>query len=451
MAKKNSKSEETFVCRYKYRLYPTAEQIKWFHQQFSGMRFMYNRILDFADKNYEETGKNCIEKFSFATYKKEHPNDLWLKELLASAVNQEHRFAIRAFTNYFRRLQNKKKNKSNDVVNKPKRKSVKKDRNSFSIQTQHCSDSATKGSVVLDWENNTVKFPKIGIISAVLHRRFVGGFETATIMEDCGEYYISLVIRPEHPQPLPKTGKSVGIDMGKRENLVIPSEGEPYPNPKPGNKSKRKLRRLNKKLARQQRVLVPDDQLTEYQKSSGKPVYIDSIRRAKTKCQIQKLYAHDKHIRQNYAHNISIDLVRKYDLIGVENLNIKGQVSNGKKKQKSVGEQKLKPRKGSAKARKANHRTTMDAGWYRIKEDIRYKAEWYGKQFEEVGRFFASSQMCHKCGHLNKKVKDPKVIKYVCDNCGEELDRDVNAAINIREEAIRLRREKKVKQEAVKC
>ena len=324
--------------RLKYRLFPTKEQKEWLHQQFSGMRYMYNRILDFAEEKRKETGTNHVFDFSFASYKKENPNNQFLKGLLASAVNYEKMAVIAAFSNYFRRLQKEKKSGTGKIVSRPRHKSAKKDRNSFTFQVDKDScEKTTKGSLVFDWDHNTVRIPKIGIIKANLHRKFVGYYSSATIFEEYGEYYISVVVELLRPEPLPKTGKAVGIDMGKRDNLVIPSEGKPYKNPKFGKQSQKKLRRLQKKFNRQQRVLVPENELTEYEKALEQPIYKDSKRRAKTRSRIQKVYAHIKHQREDYAHNIAINLVRQYDMIGVEDLNISGMMRNPKKEKTAGG------------------------------------------------------------------------------------------------------------------
>ena len=318
--------------RWKYRLFPTKEQIEWFQQQFSGMRYIYNRILDFAEERRKETGKNQILAFSFASFKKEHPENTFVRGLLSNAVGYERIAVIAAYNNFFRRLEKEKKNPTGKKIIPPRHKSAKKDRNSFTFQaSQDACDTSTKGSLVFDWEHNTVKIPKIGVVKANLHRRFTGYYSSATIYEDDGDYYISVVLELRRPEPLPKTGKAVGVDMGKRDNLVIPSEGEPYVNPKFGKAAKKRLRRLQKKFARQQRVLVPEEEMAEYEKSLGRPIYRDSARRAKTRRQIQKLHAHVKHQREDYAHNIAIDLIREYDIIGMENLNISGMLKNPKK------------------------------------------------------------------------------------------------------------------------
>ena len=98
--------------------------------------------------------------------------------------------------------------------------------------------------------------------------------------------------------------------------------------------------------------------------------------------------------------------------------------------------QEQKKKKPYRKAMRANHRTTADASWYRIKKFIKEKAEEFGKDVREIDRFFPSSQICHHCGHVNRFTKDCSVTHYRCEGCGAWLDRDENAAINIRERAL---------------
>lgn len=95
-----------------------------------------------------------------------------------------------------------------------------------------------------------------------------------------------------------------------------------------------------------------------------------------------------------------------------------------------------KKKKPCRKAMRANHRTTADASWFRIKKFIKEKAEEYGKEVREIDRFFPSSQICHHCGYVNMITKDCNITHYKCGGCGEMLDRDDNAAINIRERAL---------------
>ena len=95
-----------------------------------------------------------------------------------------------------------------------------------------------------------------------------------------------------------------------------------------------------------------------------------------------------------------------------------------------------KKKKPYRKAMRANHRTTADASWYRIKKFIKEKAEEYGKDVREVDRFFPSSQICHHCGHVNRFTKNCNIVTFRCEGCGALLHRDVNAAINIRERAL---------------
>ena len=95
-----------------------------------------------------------------------------------------------------------------------------------------------------------------------------------------------------------------------------------------------------------------------------------------------------------------------------------------------------KKKKPYRKALRANHRTTADAGWYRIKKFIKEKAEEYGREVREIERFFPSSQMCHICGYINTITKDCNITRYPCGGCGALLDRDQNAAINILNRAL---------------
>uniref|UniRef100_UPI000487A92A RNA-guided endonuclease TnpB family protein n=1 Tax=Tuberibacillus calidus TaxID=340097 RepID=UPI000487A92A len=128
-----------------------------------------------------------------------------------------------------------------------------------------------------------------------------------------------------------------------------------------------------------------------------------------------KIHEKIANVRHDYLHKISTYLVKNHDIIGMESLQVKNMVKN-------------------------HHlaKSIHDASWSKFKDLITYKTEWYGKQKVEVDAYFPSSQLCANCGYHNKRVKDLAVREWTCPNCKSIHDRDINAAINIKNEALRL-------------
>lgn len=191
---------------------------------------------------------------------------------------------------------------------------------------------------------------------------------------------------------LPKTGNQVGIDLGLID-LIADSQGNKIANPKYLEKKLDKIKKLQAIMSR---------------KKKG------SNRRTKARKKLARRYQKVKNQRNWLAHQISIDLVRKYDLICCEDLNIIGMARNSRLS-KSI----------------------LSAAWYSLIMKIKYKCEWYGKDFIQIDIYFASSKICSSCGHKASSM-NLDVREWTCTSCGTEHDRDINAAKNILAEGKRL-------------
>jgi putative transposase len=241
---------------------------------------------------------------------------------------------------------------------------------------------------------NALYFPKLGEIKSVWHRTSEGELKTVTISKTTtGQYYASLLFEIEGENPVPSAdGKAVGIDLGLT-HFAITSDGLKVDNPRHIKKHEKNLKRKQRKLAR---------------KTKG------SKSRDKARKLVAKVHQKISNARQDFLHKLSRKLINENQVITVETLNIKGMVRNHKLA-----------------------KTISDVGWGMFINFLDYKARMDGKTFIEVDRFFPSSKTCHVCLTIVDSL--PLDIRsWTCGHCHTEHDRDVNAAINLRDEGLRI-------------
>ncbi|MDO8125442.1 MAG: transposase [Candidatus Hermodarchaeota archaeon] len=240
----------------------------------------------------------------------------------------------------------------------------------------------------MDFVAQRVWLPKIGAVKAVFHRRFFGSPRMCTVVSTLmGKFFISIVVEDGNsPPPKVTDQKSVGIDVGLATYITL-STGEKVENPRHLQNALKRLRCLHRRLSKKER---------------------GSRNREKARQRLASCYERIGNQRAVFQHKLSMRLIRENQAIMVESLNIGGLIRNRRLAQ-----------------------LIADAAWSQFLAMLRYKAKWYGVTLIEIGRFAPMSKRCHGCWHLNERLTMSDRT-WTCPACLLPLDRDVNAAINIK-------------------
>jgi putative transposase len=332
--------------------------------------------LDLSQREYRETGKGLTYFKLAAKLPKLKQEFEWLKEADSQALQQALQNLARAFDSFF-------KGRSGHP-----RFRCKDGKQSFNYPQ--------RAKIIERRENGwgSVYLPKIGNVRANIHREIVGRVKGVTVsLDTAGRYWASFLVDDDRSTPEPcGDGKAIGIDLGIT-HFAITSDGAKIPNPRFIKQAERNLRRKQKNLSR---------------KKKG------SISRKKAKLKVARAHEKVRRARTDFLHKVARRVVNENQVIAVENLNIKGLMRNHSLA-KAIG----------------------DCSWASFIKMLSYKAEQEGKPLVKCHRFFPSSKTCSNCGHRCGKLSlDTR--KWTCSNCGADHDRDINAAINIRDEGLRI-------------
>ncbi len=358
-------------ARFKYRIYPKPHQIVPLAKAFGCARVVWNDALAIYKKASSE-GKprpKDVDK-QVITKAKKTASRAWLSEVSVVHLQQSFRDLQQAWNNYFSSLKGERRGKK---VGSPKFKKK---------QSRQVIRFTQRGFTL---HSNSVKIAKIGHIPMVVSRPLPSYPSSVTIIKDtAGRYFASFVVEI-NPEQLPKTDKSVGIDLGLTHFAIL-SDGEKIENPRLHKKMLRRIKKANRRLSKAKK---------------------DSNRRKRRKLRLAKFHAKVKDSRNDFLQKLSTKLVRENQAIAIEDLNVSGLVKNRKLS-----------------------RAISDAGWYSFRSLLDAKCEKYGRDFVVIDRWEATSQKCSCCGQSGGK-KELNVRAWTCLYCGSEHDRDINAAKNI--------------------
>ena len=383
----------------KIRLYPTEDQKILLNKTFGCCRLLYSERLS-EHKEWYNQNKD-LPKDQRSKFKGKLPKQLreeryeFLSEVIAEPLINSQRNCEQAFSNFFKSNSGKRKGRK---VGFPKFKSKKSHKDSFSLYM-------IRKEGLIDFNLRTIFIPKLRdtrfkIANSSLKSKWIEWFLEAvplsmTVSRNAGgEYYCSVSFeREQNLEQSIRLSNSVGLDFSPG-SLYVDSNNSTAPNYRPYKQlNKKKLTKLQRNLARKQK---------------------GSNNREKARVKLARFEKHIADSRKDYIEKETLRLVRTYDVIGIEDLNLQGMMKFSH-----------------------NAKNYVDASWYTFAQKLIWKSQFNNCIVIKSDRFYPSSKTCNHCGYVNHNLT-LKDRKWVCPDCGTEIIRDQNAAQNLRDNAVNL-------------
>lgn len=370
----------------KIRLYPNKNQATMFNKLLGCYRVVYNQCLSRKIESYKNDGKseNLSTLGQFVHHELlKNDNFIWLREQNTKVLKQAVKDMLTAYKNFFEQH-----------TGYPKFKSKHDNKQSCRFELGAISKRNDYTTYHLSLANiRNVKFRCSEKYAQYLQKHHDNIRQATLTRLPCGEYHLSILVDGDLTHKgLKDTDKAVGIDLGIKD-FVITSNGEVFRNPHFKKSESKKIKRLQRQLSKKQK---------------------GSNNRKKARIKLAKLYKKINDRKQYYLHAVSNSLIDENQVICMEDLNVKGMVRNHNLAE-SISE--------------------MNFGEFRMM--LEYKTNWYNRKIVFIDRFYPSSKTCHNCGYMNKGLKLSD-RQWVCPQCGEVIERDYNAALNILDEGLRI-------------
>lgn len=355
---------------YKVRAYPDLEQAAMLRRTFGCVRVVWNKTLDARQRRYttEQRSTSYRETDAALSEWKKTDDLAFLGEVSSVPLQQALRHQHNAFQSFFG-----KRGRYPRFKSRRGRQSAHYTRSAFRMKPDGLWLAKTRTPLRVAWS-----WPDVDL--ATLDPTMV-----VVSLEPDGRWFVTFAVDTADPDPLPDTGETAGVDLGVKEFATL-STGERIANPRTMARRERGLRRHQRRLARCAK---------------------GSNNRAKQKQKVARAHSRVRDARRDFLHKASTDLVRRFDVIAVEDLNVSGMVRNHSLA-KSISE----------------------LGWGEFRDMLDYKAERAGRRFVVVDRWYPSSKTCSACGHLLASLS-LGTRNWQCPSCSTRHDRDVNAAQNI--------------------
>jgi putative transposase len=370
------------ILAHKIRLDPNDRQITYFSKACGVARFAYNWALTEWKRLYEageKVNEGILRKRLNAIKHIEFP---WMPEVTKCAPQLAIKDGLnKAFQNFFRGL----KKRQNIGYPKFRKKGIK---DSFSLSNDQFRIEAGK-----------IKIPNPGWVRMTGELRFDGKIIGAAVSRKAGRWFVSLQVEIQDPRPIHTTiseNQAIGVDLGVKD-LVTLSDGTKTTGSKPHKSLLSRVRRLNKSLSRKQGAKKCEKKSKNFKK---------------TQLKLSKLHAGIAGIRNDGTHKLTGIISGNYSIIGIEDLNVSGMAKNHKLA-----------------------RAVLDMSFFEFRRQLDYKSKMKGGHVIVADRFYPSSKTCSCCGYKNDELT-MSIREWTCPNCGTNHDRDINAAINLRNYAV---------------